>query len=77
VASLLQEMRQFGNAYQCYEYSRDYFGDRDETLFCMAICQVNLNNFSKAKELLTATLKINPDHILAKGWLKHMEDKAL
>jgi tetratricopeptide (TPR) repeat protein len=77
IGLLLQEVRQYEESIRYYELSQQYFGEREEVLYNIALCYASLDKPEHATEYFRKILVINSGHILARGWLAHFEYEML
>ncbi|MDW3210030.1 MAG: hypothetical protein R8N23_09190 [Reichenbachiella sp.] len=73
IALYLQEIKEYEQALSYYQKSINHFGEIDITFYNMGLCKYFLNKFDEAIPKFELCLKLNPDHILARGWVSQIE----
>jgi len=63
-------------AIECYELSMLHFGRSDVTFYNIGQCQQTLGRLEQAKDSFRAAVAVNPDYIMARGWLARLEAGA-
>lgn len=74
IGMIFQEIEAYDSALFYYQASLDYFGENETTLYNMALCHFFMGNYDKAIDLFQSATKLNPEYIMAKGWIEHIKE---
>ncbi len=69
-------MGDFHRALAYFHQSTAYFGTVDATLYNMALCHYALGEREQALSLFQAAVEVNPDYVMARGWISQLQAEA-
>ncbi len=76
LGALLQEMELFEDAIGCFEASQRVAGESALAAFHLGQCYLCLDDTHRAIECLAQAVKLDPDDVVAKGWLAQAREWA-
>lgn len=76
IGYLLQVLGNHAEALIYYLQSYNYSKKNADLCHNIGICYFNLHHYEQAKNYFQKALVINPDNVLAHGWLVHVSDKV-
>ncbi|RUS92871.1 hypothetical protein DSM106972_097960 [Dulcicalothrix desertica PCC 7102] len=75
IALFFQEIGEYEKALHYYYQSINYYGKNDVTLYNMGLCHYFLNKPERALEMFGVAVKLNPNYIMARGWISQIESE--
>jgi len=73
IGVFFQETRQYQQALDFYRRSITFNGQNEEVLFNMGLCFYFMKDKAAALSHFKSALKIEPDYIMARGWISQIE----
>jgi tetratricopeptide (TPR) repeat protein len=76
IGVFFQETGDYTSSIYYYQQSLAYFPKTETTYYNIGLCYYLQGNYAAAINMLTKTLQIAPDYMLALGWLTHIKQQA-
>lgn len=73
LAVLLHTLHRYSEALEYYKKSEQFYGERFNLLYNMAICLYHSGNSEEALNLFNRTLYLNPDSTEARSWVEFLK----
>lgn len=73
IGLVFQTICNYEEALVYYQKSLACVGKVDAILYNMALCYMFLNEMDQALQMFAETVTVNPNYIMAKGWIVHIK----
>jgi tetratricopeptide (TPR) repeat protein len=75
LGTVYQTLQDYPKAIEHYEQSIQFFGEKDYKVYNIGLCYYFLEKYDQAGKKFERTIQLNPEDIMAKGWLSQTKER--